>query len=162
MNVAKVLMLADSQAGFTHGWNDFEPIGLVLYRDGGSEAIRVMGKDPSVRDVAVATGRAARTNFKKVIGIGVMCSAWASKTAVEQVISPEVAPDRKRARITYAADVNGIAHTYTNVEGDRHHEHGPVRDCDQVPAVLARVLAEATFSAWDFCATGTHTRKDLL
>lgn len=162
MSVAKALQLADSQAGFTYGWEDFRPVGLVIFQDGGSEAIFVPQEGVSVRDVAVATGRAARANFKRVAALGVMCAAWASKLSGQEPIDPKDAPDRTRARIIYAADVSGNAHTFTNVGGERSHTQVPVRDCDPVPAVLAQVLADATFSAWDFCATGTHARTPLL
>lgn len=162
VSVAKALQLADSQAGFTHGWKDFRPTGLVFYQDGGSEAIFVPDPQASVRDVALATGRAARTNFKRVAGIGVMCAAWASKTSVEDLTAPAKAADRARARIIYAVDVEGIAHTFTNVAGERHHEYAPVRECDPIPAVLSQVLAEATFSSWYFCPTGTHERTPIL
>lgn len=162
MSVAKALQLADSQAGFTYGWDDFRPVGLVIYRDGGSEAILVPDPTASVRDIALATGRAARPNFKRVAALGVMCAAWASKLAGEQIIAPEQAPDRARARILYAADTSGMAHTFTNISGERSYTAVPVRDCEPIPSVLAQVLAEATFSSWDFCATGSHVRAPLL
>lgn len=162
MSVAKALQLADSQAGFTYGWKDFRPFGLVFYQDGGSEAIWVPHEGASVRDVALTTGRAARANFKRVEGIGVMCAAWASKQSVHELTAPGESPDRQRARITYAATIDGVAHTYTNVNGDRNHEYGPVRDCAPIPSVLAEVLAEATFSSWFFCASGQHERKSIL
>lgn len=182
--VGRALPLADSQAGFTYGWNDFRPIGLTFYRDGGIEAVRVPAAAASVRDVVIATGRAARADFTRVAGIGVICSAWASKQSVAGLsgsdtdgttdgtgdstgdgamfVAPQDAADRQRARLVYAVDVEGIAHTFTNVAGLRHHEQKPVRDCDTILSVLSQVLAEATFTSHFFCSTGTHERVMLL
>jgi len=163
MGLSKALALADSRAGATHGWSDFRPTGLLFYRDGGTEAVFVADPAASVRDVALATGRAARTHFKDIAALGVICSAWASRQAgADTTIAPAGAPDRQRARIIYAVDTGGTAHTFTNVADQRHHEYGPVRDCEPIPALLSQVLAEATFTSWDFCHTGTHERKPLL
>lgn len=215
--LAEAMGLADSQAGFTYGWNDFPPLGLMFYDDGGIEAVRVPAAQASVRDVIIATGRAARADFKRIVGIGVMCSAWASKQSVADIViaeteqaaqtqrrladlladppgflpgtaaapsshtppvppadppgaggehprfvAPQHAADRRRARLTYAVDVHGTAHTFTNVAGQRHHEYRPVRDCDTILSVLAQALAEATFTSHFFCPTGTHKRAMLL
>lgn len=163
----KAIVLADSRAGVTHGWNEFRPTGLLFYRDGATEAVFVPDRpdqQASLRDVAIATGRAARAHFKNIAALGMICAAWASRQAGADptLVSPATAPDRKRARITHVVDVEGTAHIFTNVEGQRHHEYGPVRDCEPIPAMLSQVLAEATFTSWTFCHTGMHERVPLL
>ena len=162
--LSQAIALADSQAGATHGWAEFRPTGLLFYRDGATEAVFVPDPKASLRDVAIATGRAARAHFKSITALGMICAAWASRQAGADptLVSPATAPDRKRARITHVVDVEGNAHVFTNVEGERHHEHGPVRDCEPIPAMLSQVLAEATFTSWTFCHTGMHERVPLL
>lgn len=166
--MAKTMMLTDSQAATTHGWKEFRPTGLVFYRDGGTEAVWLPDPHATVRDVVLATGRAARAHFRNLSALGVICAAWASRQAVTDPgtgfapAPPAQAPDRKRARVTYAVDVEGTTHTFTNVDGLRHYEYAPVRDCDPIPAMLSQVLAEATFTSRFLCATGSHVRTPLL
>jgi hypothetical protein len=152
---------ADRRAADTHGWNDFHPFGLIIYRDETSEAVFVAG-NPGVRDVAITTGRAARRNFRDVTGLAVMCAAWASRQAVDELRAPETADDRRRARVIYAADISGLSHIYSNVAGTAHHEYGPSH-MDAGPAgFLASVLAEATFAAKLTCSSGEHQRSPVL
>lgn len=157
----RALEYADQRAAVMHGWSEFTPFGLIIYRDTASEAVFVSG-NPGVRDVAVTTGRAARRNFTNVLALAVMCAAWASKQAIEDLTAPELADDRKRARVIYAADTTGTGHLYTNVEGKTHHEYGPSHMDAGVPGFLSTVLAEATFCAKLTCPTGEHERNPLL
>lgn len=161
MSFLRLLEQCDARAGLAHSWRDFPPTGLLLYRDGTAEAIGGLPVGASVRQVAVALGRAARANVKNLHGIAVICSAWASK---DNPAAPALADDRKRARVLYAADTEHRTHLYSNVEGQTHHQWWDAADCasDGVPHFLSQVLQEATGTAWFFCGTGRHERPTLL
>jgi hypothetical protein len=161
MDLTHILYQCDQRAGFTWPWEqDFTPVGLLIYKDGQAEGVKVVDGTP-IADVCMAIGRAAKATPKRLAAIGVICSGWASKSAPVLGIDPARATDRQRARVTYAADRNRIFHVYTNITGSTNYER--ILDPPEgIGTVLCDLMDEATGLGAVGCSTGQHERKMLL
>lgn len=161
MDLAHILYRCDQRAGFTHPWEkDFTPIGLLIYRDGDVEGVKVID-GTQIDNVCIAIGRAAKAARKGLGAIGVVCSGWASKSAPVLGIDPAKADDRQRARVTYAADSNRIFHVYSNISGSTNYER--ILDPPEgIGTVLCDLMDEATGMAALGCSTSQHERTPRL
>lgn len=160
MNLTQLLHQCDQRAGFNYGWEDFVPIGLLMYPGGTAQAVKAPG-GATVADACMALSRAARNEAKRIDAIGLVCSGWASKTAPTLGIDPAKAEDRQRARVTYAADRSRTLHVYTNIGGSTNYE----RILDPplgIGTVLCDIITDATGMATLTCSTGQHERQILL
>lgn len=158
---------ADRMSAAEHQWRDFTPLPLVFYTGSRGESLMTVRMPVSgVAEAITAAGKVAARRPAGLAGIGVACSAWASRQAVANLLDPKTAEDRQRSRITYAIDTDTFEiHVHMNISGQVSVEsYAPGdRSPGSVASHLATTLSEALFGqAALICSTGRHTRPATL
>lgn len=145
MNLVRVLESCDRRAESQYGWADFAPVGLMVFHDGSVEAIAGYRLGTTVDQVGGLLVRAAMEQRAEVAALGLVCSAWSSVQAVEAMIDPSGAQDRRRARVVAAVDRRYLLHLMSNIEGSVNYttDPSPFGGVGQVLTVaMHRLLAE--------------------
>lgn len=140
----RLLAACEQRAAAQHGWNDFAPVGLLIDMRGNVQALAGYPLGTPVSDVAQMLTRAGAPMRRQLYAVGMICSAWASVSAVEAGIDPSAAPDRTRARLTAAVNREYVLHMLNHIAASGMAYNTDPQPMGGVGELLAGVMHQLT------------------